>query len=289
MNMRNAKKQTALIIVLPAALALAASGTAQAGRGGSPQDIQAAIAANSEDAIQAELEHTEYLVCASCTQMVLPLVDHTSYRVRQAAAWWLVRRATSRQVYVSMLTRLSQPDSVLARNAADVLGEFGFPSAIPALGAALSNPVYTGEARAAMAKALGSIGRPEAATPLVAGLSTSDPLVKAASLIALRSVQGFRDGTVAAPLLSDADAQVRAEAAVSIGMFHSQAPSAVSALVTALASDPSAIVRRKAAWALGAINAPASSAGAGLQAAAASDANPLVRSIAAAAVTRLSQ
>src|SRR5262249_2688867 len=204
MNMRNGKKQTALIIVLGATLAAAAGGTAQAGRGGTPQDIRAAIAANSPDAIQAELEHTEYLVCAACTNMVLPLVDHLDYRVRQAAAWWLVRRATSRQVYVSMLNRLAQPDSVLARNAADVLGECGYPPAIPALGAALSNPVFWGEARAAMARALGSIGRPEAATPLVSALATTDPLVKSASLIALRSVQGFQDSTVATPLLSDA-------------------------------------------------------------------------------------
>ena len=54
-----------------------------------------------------------------------------------------------------MLNRLGQPDSVAARNAADVLGEFHYVSSIPALSAALSNPVFSSEARAHMAAALG--------------------------------------------------------------------------------------------------------------------------------------
>src|SRR5262245_37960763 len=126
---------TVLSSALVVGLMVASSGTAQAGRGGSSAAIRSAIAANSVDAIQAELERAENLVCGSCTDMILPLVDHLDGRVRQVAAWWLVRRATSRQVYVAMLTRLSQPDSLKARNAADVLGEFHAASAIPALGA----------------------------------------------------------------------------------------------------------------------------------------------------------
>jgi HEAT repeat protein len=201
------------------------------------------------------------------------------------AAWWLVRRAASRQVYVQMLTRLSQPDSIRARNAADVLGEFKSASAIPALGAALSNPVYTGEARAAMARALGAIGRTAAATPLTQALADTDPLVKVASLGALRSVEGFHDGTVAVPLLGDADTLVRAEAAITVGMMRTV--TGANALVQTLSSDPSPVVRKKAAWSLGEIGAPASIAGAALQKAAASDPNPFVRSLAQASITRL--
>jgi HEAT repeat protein len=278
--------QTKIVIVTSLSSVLAA-GVANAGHGGSPQAIKSAIDANSVDAIQAELERAEHLVCAGCTDMVLPLVDHLNYRVRQAAAWWLVRRATSRDVYVAMLGRLSQPDSLKARNAADVLGEFGYPSAIPALGAALSNPVFTGEARAAMARALGSIARPAAGDALVSALGSDDPLVKAAAVSSLRNVRGFHDGTVAVPLVSDADQQVRAEAVVTIGMFHTRTADTVSALVQALGSDPSAVVRKKAAWALGEIGAPASAAGVPLQTAAASDASPLVRSLAQAAISKL--
>ncbi|HEX4403686.1 MAG TPA: HEAT repeat domain-containing protein [Polyangia bacterium] len=265
----------------------AASGTALAGRGGSPQAIQSAIDANSVDAIQAELERSEHLVCSGCTDMVLPLVDHLNYRVRQAAAWWLARRGTSRQVYVQMLNRLSQSDSTLARNAADVLGEFRAGSSIPALSAALSNPIFTGEARAAMAQALGNLGNSAAAAPLTQALTVQDPLVKAAALQALRSVPGFHDGTVAVSLVGDADSQVRSEAAVTLGILHTTA--GANALVQALASDPSALVRKKAAWALGEMNAPLSVAGTPLQLAATNDTNPFVRSIAQVAISRLAQ
>jgi HEAT repeat protein len=261
------------------------SGAAVAGTGGSPQAIQSAISASSVDAIQAELERSEHLVCAGCTDMVIPLIDHLSYRVRQAAAWWLARRGASRQVYVQMLNRLAQPDSTLARNAADVLGEFRAGSSIPALSAALSNPIFTGEARAAMAQALGNLGNAAAAAPLTQALSIQDPLVKAAALQALRNVPGYHDGTVAVPLVGDADEQVRAEAAVTMGIMHTTA--GASALVQALGSDPSALVRRKAAWALGEMNASLAVAGAPLQQAATSDANPFVRSISQIAISKL--
>jgi hypothetical protein len=285
--MHTGKKIALTVLSSTLAVGVALSGTALAGRGGSPQAIKSAIAANSTDAIQAELERAEHLVCAGCTDMVLPLVDHLNYRVRQAAAWWLARRGTSRQVYVAMLNRLSQPDSLLARNAADVLGEFKAASAIPALGAALSNPIYTGEARAAMAHALGTIGRNAGAAPLTSALADSDPLVKAASLEALREIEGFHDGMVAVPLVLDADVQVRAEAAVTIGMMRT--PQAASALVQALTSDSSPLVRKNAAWSLGQIGAPASVAGAPLQNAAANDPNPFVRSLAQAAISKLTR
>lgn len=286
--MRTGNKIATTVLHTTLALAMVSAtfaGTALAGRGGSPERIRSAIGSNSVDAIAAELERTENLVCGGCTDMVLPLVDHSDYKVRQVAAWWLVRRATSRRVYVQMLTRLSQPDSVKARNAADVLGEFHAVGAIPALGAALSNPIFTGEARAAMARALGSIGRNAAAAPLTQALGDADPLVKAASLGALRSVEGFHDGMVAVPLLRDADSQVRAEAAITVGMMRTT--TGANALVQALASDPSPFVRKQAAWSLGEIGAPASVAGPTLQKAAASDPNPFVRSLAQSSISRL--
>src|SRR5687768_16016627 len=62
------------------------------GRGGSPEAIRAAIDSGSVDAISAELERAERLVCAACLPMVSPLVDHPDARVRQVASWWLARR-----------------------------------------------------------------------------------------------------------------------------------------------------------------------------------------------------
>jgi HEAT repeat protein len=268
------------------------AGTAQAGHGGSPALIKSAIDSNAVDAIEAELERAEYLVCGACSDLVIPLVDHLDYRVRKVAAWWIARRGVSKQVYVSMLGRLSQPDSFLARNAADVLGELGYTGSVPALSAAMSNPIFSAEARAAMARALGSIGRVEAVPALVAALGSADPAVKAAALSSLRQIQGFRQADVAAPLLTDADQQVRAEAALTLGTALRTGKTGVQAagvqeLLAALATDPSADVRKKAAWSLGEMGAPSSQAAAGLQAAASSDINPAVRSLAYVAISKL--
>jgi hypothetical protein len=287
MNMRiinmNAKK---LAIVASLGLALVAGRSANAGTGGNASTIQQAIASNSVDSIKAELERTEFLVCAACVDLVTPLVDHPDYRVREVAGWWLARRAIAKQVQVAMLNRLSQPDSTAALNAADVLGAFHYVSSIPALGAALSNPLFSGAARAEMAKALGTIGRPAGTQYLTTALADSDPQVRSASLLALRTIPGFHDGSVAAPLISDGDAGVRSDAVVTVGMFKyaGGAPALVAAL-----SDPSQTVRKKAAWALGEIGASSSTAGPALQNAAANDPSPLVRSLAKAALSKLTQ
>jgi HEAT repeat protein len=266
---------------------LLTAGAAQAGRGGSPQAIQMAITSGSPDAIKAELERSEFLVCGSCVDLVTPLIDNADGSIRQVAAWWLARRAASRQVRVDMLNRLSQPDSIAARNAADVLGEFHYVSSIPALSAALSNPIYSGEARAAMARALGNINRPAVVAPLTAALADGNAQVKTGALLALQRIAGLRDGTAIVPLVSDADAGVRAEAVNTLGTFRAQ--EGTSALVTALQTDSSATVRKLAAWALGETHASAGVAGQALQTAAASDPSPFVRSLAAAALTKLSQ
>ena len=280
----NAKK---LAVVASFGLALAAGRGAQAGTGGSPQAIQQAIAANSVDAIKAELERAEFLVCAACVDLVTPLVDHPNAQVRQVAAWWLARRAVARQVQTAMLTRLSQSDSTAALDAADVLGEMRYVSSIPALGAALSNPIFSGAARAEMAKALGTIGRPAGTPFLASALSDTDAQVRSASLVALRTIRGNRDGSVALPLVSDGDEGVRAQAVTTIGMF--KYAGGASVLTAALSSDPSVTVRKKAAWALGEIGASSSVAGGPLQTAATSDPSPLVRSLSRAALTKLSQ
>jgi len=280
-------KTMKLAVVTFLGISLAAAGTAVAGRGSSPAAISRAIASGSSDAIKAELERAEHLVCFSCVDMVRTLIDNQDQGIRQVAAWWLARRTAAGTVRVDMLTRLSQPDSIAARNAADVLGEFHYVSSIPALSAALTNPVYSGEARAHMASALGRINRPAVVAPLTAALGDGDIQVKVAAMKALQSIAGLRDGSAVSPLLGDGDLGVRAEAATTIGMFHDANSSA--ALVTALQNDASPIVRKNAAWALGEVHASSSIAGPALQNAAANDASPFVRSLATAALTRLSR
>jgi HEAT repeat protein len=279
-------KTMKLAVVAFLGISLAAAGTAVAGRGSSPQAVHLAIQSGSPDAIKSELERAEHLVCVSCVDMVMPLLDNNNQGIRQVAAWWIARRGVARNVRVQMLTRLGQADSTAARNAADVLGEFHYVSSIPALSAALSNPTFSSEARAHMAMALGRISRPEVVAPLTGALSVSDGVVQVAAMQALQSIAGLRDGSAVSPLLGNGDASVRAEAATTLGMFHDAG--AASALVTALQSDASPIVRKRAAWALGEIHANTAVAGPALQNAAANDASPFVRSLAAAALTRLS-
>ena len=280
-------KTMKLAVVTFLGISLAAAGTAVAGRGSSPQAVQRAISSGSSDAIKSELERAEHLVCVSCVDMVRPLIDNQDQGIRQVAAWWLARRGVARTIRVEMLTRLAQPDSTLARNAADVLGEFHYVSSIPALGAALSNPVFSSEARAHMAQALGRISRPDVVAPLTAVLGGTDGVVKVAAMQALQSIPALRDGSAVAPLLGDSDVAVRAEAATTLGMFHDA--NGTAALVNALQNDASPVVRKRAAWALGEIRANTTVAGPALQNAAANDASPFVRSLAASALTRLSR
>ncbi len=278
-------KNLALCIVGTVALAVALPNVARAGRGGSPQAIQQAIAANSVDAIQAELERAEHLVCAACVDLVMPLVDHPDYRVRKVAAWWLARRGVSPQVQVAMLNRLSQSDSTAARNAADVLGEMHNPASVPALGAALSNPIFSAEAR-------GGDG-PGAGHDRPAGLHVVPDV--GAGRRAAAGARGLAGRASEHPRLprrqrggdagGDADPTVRAEAAVTIATFRYAG--GADALVGAL-NDPSPNVRKKAAWALGEIHAPSSVAGGALSNAASNDASAAVRSLAHAALTKLS-
>jgi HEAT repeat protein len=188
-----------------------------------------------------------------------------------------------------MIARLSQSDSVAARNAADILGEFKRIESIPALSAALSSG-FTGEARAAIAHALGTIGDASAQPALEQALGASEPVVRAAALSALRSLRGYQASSginAVLPLLSDADESVRQQAVYSAGFLRAGA--AVSGLQNLLLSDPSATVRKKAAWALGEIGQAASAAASALARAAQGDASPLVRSLAQAALGRLNR
>ena len=214
-------KTMKLAVVTFLGISLAAAGTAVAGRGSSPQAVQRAIASGSIDAIQSELERAEHLVCVSCVDMVRPLIDNQDQGIRQVAAWWLARRGVARTIRVEMLTRLAQPDSTLARNAADVLGEFHYVSSIPALGAALSNPVFSSEARAHIAQALGRISRPAVVAPLTAilGAGGTDGVVKVAAMQALQSIAGLRDGSAVAPLRGDTDVGVGGEGAAAPQSF----------------------------------------------------------------------
>src|SRR6185436_105805 len=276
--------RTAMIVLFTISCALASP--ALAGRGSSPGAIQSAISSGSVDAIQAELERAEHLVCPQCVRLVRPLLDHPDQRVRQVAAWWMGRRGLQNDLYDTMSARLAGSDPVAARNAADVLGSLRMRLAIQPLGALAGDDGRDPIPRVAAARALGRIGDIAALPLLGKALAANDAKVRAAAVASLRELRSFQDPTLAVPLLSDADEDVRVQAIYTIGATRSKAlvsaggEEAVRGLAALVIGDPSARVRKKAAWALGEIGAPVSLAGPALSQAASKDSDPLVRSLA---------
>ena len=105
--------------VLAAGLML--PGIGFAGVDGSTGKINSAITSGSVDAIIAELERAENIPTTGAVGSVLKLVDHQSDRVREAAGWWLGRRAARNQIVQLAEVRLNGQDPTAARNVLDVL------------------------------------------------------------------------------------------------------------------------------------------------------------------------
>jgi HEAT repeat protein len=283
--------RTALVL----ASVLALSSPAFAGFGSSSVAIRAAVQSGSVDAIVAELERAEELPSSGAIDVVLPLVDHDSWRVRDAAGWWLTRRGVRTQVIASMTARLKAGDPIAARNAGDVLAAMRDFSTVPALAAFVANPLDE-DSGVAAARALGAIGHPTAVTALSGALSSSLAGVRAQAAMSLRDLRAPKGATVAAsygplaPLVGDADANVRRQAILTMGFIGGAGgvkatPDVITALSSAATGDPAASVRKAAAWALGELKD--GSARAALMQAQANDSDALVRSIASAALANL--
>lgn len=274
------------------AFVLALSTTAWAGFGSSSAALKAAVQSGSVDAIVAELERAEELPSLGAIDVVLPLVDHPSYRVRDAAGWWLTRRGVRTQVMAQMTARLQGSDPIAARNAGDVLAAMRDYSTLPALSAYLHKPLDE-DSGVAVARAIGAIGHPSSVAVLDGALASPLAGVRAQAAASLRDLRAPIGAKVAAstsallPLLSDADANVRRQAALTIGFIGQSGgdvTGAVAALSPVATGDGAASVRKAAAWALGTLHD--GSARAALMTAQ-NDSDPLVRSIATAALANL--
>lgn len=277
--MRNYIIQTVLALALVAGLP-----EAHAGRGGSYSRIMSAVRSTNADAIIAELERAERLICPACVEPVMALLDHEEYRVRDAAAWWIARRPAQKlEVQELSTARLYGSDPILARNAADVLGSLRHPQALPALTYASTRLDFPGYVRAAAVKAIGTIGAPSGEPAIVAALRDGDALVRVAAVEALFSLRGIRSGDVLVPLLRDGDVEVRRRTTAVMGTLRS--PLARTSLETLLATDADSLVRRNAAFALGRLGDAASRPV--LEAAAVNDDSSLVRSVSRASIRGL--
>jgi HEAT repeat protein len=234
-----------------------AAGTAHAGRGGSAARIRNAIATGSSDAIIAEIERAERLVCSACVEPVEGLLDDERYEVREVAAWWMARRPMLKvELTERSITDLAGSDAKHVRNAADILGTFRHPQAIPALNAAAARSDLTVEARVHIVKALGTIGDASGNAGIEVGLADQDATVRSAAIDAWLAIRHQQGAAPLVPLIGDSDAGVRARAAAVAGSMREA--SARAALETRLSSDPDPMVRRNAAWSLGRLGDAAS-------------------------------
>jgi len=264
------------------ALVLATASTpALAGKGGSASMIRDAITSTSQDAIIAELERTESLMCPDCVPLVTSLLSDGRYPVREAAGWWFSRRpGYMKGMTTLMLTDLQTGDAVHIRNAADYLGATVNHTAIGAMTTAF--PRGNADAKVAIVRAMRVLTDPAGNALLVTAMSDSDATVRAAAVSAWREISAQTDATPAIALLNDSDAKVRAQAATVVGALHgTSAHVALEGLVT---KDTDSFVRRNAAWALGQLGLADSRAA---LTAAVSDSSGLVRGFAKAALSQL--
>jgi len=223
---------------------------AVAGKGGSAAAIRDAIASHSQDAVLAEVEREESLICGDCVTLITGLTADNRYAVREVAAWWIARRpGLAKQLATGFKTDLVGGDSISVRNAADFLGSSRTFDALPQLRTAIHRSDLTAEAKIAIVrsvKVLANLGGNEV---LTTAMTDADAGVRAEAVRAWREIRGQKDGQPVVGMLGDADATVRAEAATVLGGMRIAA--GVAALEQLVVTDPSPLVRKNAAWALG--------------------------------------
>jgi len=231
---------------------------ADAGTGSSYSQVQSAINTNGAGAIITELERAERLICPACVAPVMKLLDNDDYAIREVAAWWISRRpAQKKQVTAMSEQRLATGNSIEVRNAADALGTFRHPQAIPALVAAYANRTdLSDEARSHIMFALGTIGYITADATLERGMSDPSADVRMQAVSAWVEIRGQKGAAPAVALVNDPNTAIRRKAAAAIGFFRD--PAGRTALEAQVLNDPDPVVRRNAAWALGQIGDVAS-------------------------------
>lgn len=265
---------------------LLAAATANAGKGGSAALIANAVASGSQDAILAEVERAEGLMCDECIEIVTKLTEDNRYAVREVAAWWFAKRPGLAHIMAEQMQAdlTNHANSLSVRNAADFLGGVRAYSALPALRTTMTRADLSSEAKLAVVRAAGAMAHIGGNPILVAGMADSDPTVRVAAVVRWRDILHQANAAPVEARLSDPVASVRAEAATVVGAYRdNNARAALEAMVT---GDADATVRRNAAYALGKIGSADSRAA---LTAASNDKSPIVTNVAKAALASLAQ
>jgi HEAT repeat protein len=260
-----------------------ASSAAYAGKGGSAAAIQAAVTSTSTDAIIAEVERAEGLMCGECIQTLTNLTEDSRYEVREVAAWWFAKRPALKDMLASQFASdLPQGGTIKVRNAADFLGRTKTYTALPQLRAAIHRGDLGSEAKLALVRAVGFMAHTGGNEVLTTAMADADASVRVAAIVAWRDMLGQQTAQPVVASLGDRDAKVRAAAAAVVGNMTEQ--SARGTLEALVVQDADSTVRRNAAWALGQLG-NAGSRAALLQAT--GDQSGLVRGVAKAALAGL--
>ena len=231
------------------AFVLLATAPAYAGKGGSAGLIRSAINSGSSDAIIAEIERAESLMCTECVDLVAGLLDDNRYEVREVAAWWFAKRPTLMNAFATQFViELATGDTIQTRNAADFLGATRMFTSLPTLREAIKRDVGA-EAKVAMVRAAGVMGNRGGIPVLTTAMADPHATVRAEAVKQWREILGQTQAGPVVGMLGDSDATVRAEAATVVGALGGTAGRAqLEALVV---NDPDPMGRRNAAGALG--------------------------------------
>lgn len=238
------------------AFVLLAASPAVAGKGGSAERIRDAVNSRSVDAIVAEIERAESLMCPDCVPIVTNLLEDNRYAVREVAGWWFAKRPSLKEMMVpGFLEDLKSGNAIAVRNAADFFGATVTYQALPAMRDAIKRDIGS-EGKLALVRAVASLGNKGGNAVLVTAMADTDGEVRAAAVKAYREIRGQTDAAPVVGMLTDASSTVRAEAATVAGAMRATA--AVTALETIVVTDSDPVARRNAAWALGRIGSASS-------------------------------
>ncbi len=278
-------KHSIAAVLFALATSFAGAGPAHAGRGGSATLIDQAVQSGSVDAIIAEVEKAEGLMCDECINTVTNLTEDSRYQVREVAGWWFAKRPSLAAPLADQFNaELVSGNAIAVRNAADFLGSLRDYKALPNLQVAITRGGMTTEAKIAIVRAVGLLAHVRGNPTLLAAMADGDPTVRAAAVVAWRDVLGQTSVTAVMPLLGDSDPGVRAKTATLAGAYGEA--SARLQLEQMLLHDSDSTVRRNAAWALAKLGSPDSRPALTL---ASSDTSSLVRGVAKAALASLHQ
>jgi HEAT repeat protein len=280
--MKTLNKLAAVALTLLTASIIHEQG-ANAGKGGSADLIKQAVASGSQDAIIAEVERTEGLMCEACIQTVTDLTEDHRFPVREVAAWWFAKRPQLAHLMAEQMNEDLKGDALHVRNAADFLGAIKELASLPNLRTAMASGTLNSDAKLSLVRAAGYMAHVGGDPILEAGMLDADPSVRTAAVDAWRDVI-HQTGSITGieRCLTDSDATVRAHAATVAGGMHDLGSRAQ--LEHLVVTDPDSSVRRNAAYALGKLGAAESR---DALTRASSDLSGLVKNVAKAALASL--